>query len=274
MYPVINAGIIKITSYDLFALMAGFFGVIVSVLCLKKRFGRRPLTVCLPLLLVVFALLGARLFNVLLNPDAYPDLKSVFELQYKKMSLMGGLTLGALVILAAALVTKTDLGILADCFVLPGFVGIVLLKTGCFLNGCCFGKPAKAPFGVVFPANAIKYAFIKWLPLVKPTSQSVYPTQLYEIAGAVLALAAALLLRKWLKNRPGVFAAAFGAAFSLARLLVMPLRIWPYPDYIVRIVYPAFYALLILSGTGYILAQKRKPHTCADTVRKNEKPHP
>lgn len=253
MYSVIRVGSISISSYYLFAILAGLSGFILSVLSLRKQFGKRRLTVLLPLLLVISALLGARLLNVVLNPKAYPDIASIFELQYRKMSLMGGLVLGIIVILAAAFITKTNPGALGDCFVLPGFAGIVLLKTGCFLNGCCFGKPAKAPFGMVFPANAEKYAFIEWLPIVKPTSEYVYPTQLFEIGGAFIAFLIAMAIRKWLKNRPGVFAAAFGAVFSLARLVIMPFRLWAYPDYIINLVYPAFYILLISLGIGYIL---------------------
>ena len=253
MYPIIHIGSISVSSYYLFAVLAGLSGFILSVCSLRKQFGKRRSAVILPLLLVVSALLGARLLNAILNPEAYPDMASVFELQYKKMSLMGGLFLGFIVVLASALITKTSPGVLGDRLTFPAFVGIVLLKIGCFLNGCCFGKPAKAPFGMVFPANKVKYQFINWLPIVKPTSEYVYPTQLFEIGGAIIALLIALAVRKVLKHRPGVFAAAFGALFSLARLVIMPFRLWAYPDTVIHLLYPAFYILLISLGVGYIL---------------------
>ena len=40
-------------------------------------------------------------------------------------------------------------------------------RVGCFLNGCCYGKPTTLPWGVVFPTAA---------PLV-----ARHPTQLYEL---------------------------------------------------------------------------------------------
>ena len=40
-------------------------------------------------------------------------------------------------------------------------------RVGCFLNGCCYGKPTTMPWGVTFPTAA---------PLV-----ARHPTQLYEL---------------------------------------------------------------------------------------------
>jgi len=51
----------------------------------------------------------------------------------------------------------------------PGIMlGLVCGRLGCFLNGCCFGKPTSSWVGVAFPQHP---------------GVAVHPTQLYESAG-------------------------------------------------------------------------------------------
>ncbi|HEY2743719.1 MAG TPA: prolipoprotein diacylglyceryl transferase [Polyangia bacterium] len=54
----------------------------------------------------------------------------------------------------------------------PGIMlGLVCGRLGCFLNGCCYGKPTTSVLGVVFPARP---------------GVHVHPTQLYESAGCFI----------------------------------------------------------------------------------------
>jgi len=46
-------------------------------------------------------------------------------------------------------------------------LGLAFGRVGCFLNGCCYGKPTTLPWGITFPTVA---------PLV-----ARHPTQLYEL---------------------------------------------------------------------------------------------
>jgi phosphatidylglycerol:prolipoprotein diacylglycerol transferase len=62
---------------------------------------------------------------------------------------------------------------LADLFVPAVLLGLALGRVGCFLNGCCYGRPTALPWGIGSPAGP-----------------STHPTQLYE-AIACLALFAA-----------------------------------------------------------------------------------
>lgn len=49
-------------------------------------------------------------------------------------------------------------------------LGLAFGRVGCFLNGCCYGKPCTSAWCVRFPV----------------TATAVHPTQLYEAAGALL----------------------------------------------------------------------------------------
>lgn len=61
----------------------------------------------------------------------------------------------------------------------------IAAKLGCFLNGCCYGRPCSLPWAVTFPDGARG----------APPGVPVHPTQLYE-AALMLAM---LLLFAWLR---------------------------------------------------------------------------
>lgn len=68
--------------------------------------------------------------------------------------------------------------------------GHCLGRVGCFLGGCCFGKPTDSAFGVVFPEGSDPYGFYGG-------AIAVHPTQLYE---AAFLLALSFVLFFWLKK--------------------------------------------------------------------------
>ncbi|MBR5417283.1 MAG: prolipoprotein diacylglyceryl transferase [Clostridiales bacterium] len=248
MYPVIHIAGQSIQTYYLMAILAGIVGYALSMIKLKpllSSWERR----LLPLGLIVFAIVGARLLNAVLNPNEYKKGFHIWTLSYSKLSLMGGLVLGVIGIFLFCLLRKKDPRRIADAFVIPCACGIVLLKIGCFLNGCCFGKHTTRPWGIVFPANEKAHAVIDPLGFIYQGNHAVHPTQLYEILGVLLALCLALILKKKLKD--GGTAAVFAGAFSIARWIVMPFRSFSYPKYILNIVYPLFYAVIILVCFGY-----------------------
>ncbi len=53
-------------------------------------------------------------------------------------------------------------------------------RIGCFLNGCCFGRPTDSIFGVQFPFSPVK----------------VYPTQLFSSAGLFCIFLVLLFMQK------------------------------------------------------------------------------
>ncbi len=128
---------------------------------------------------------------------------------------MGGLIAGTAVILLYCLAAKKHPGIILDAFAVPASAGIVILKFGCFFNGCCFGKPTDGPLGMIFPANELRYKYLESLPLITPASPRVHPTQLYEICGALLAIALAVLLEKRLRMPAGSRACLFSAGLAV-----------------------------------------------------------
>ncbi|MBR0131330.1 MAG: prolipoprotein diacylglyceryl transferase [Firmicutes bacterium] len=256
MFPVIHLPGISIQSYYFFALLAGLTGFILSSLSLRRQ-DLGLWSMGFPFIAITLALPGARLLNYLTNPEAYSEGFSLWTITYTKLSLMGGLIAGCVGIMLCCMLLRISPGRVFDSFTAPAALGIALLKLGCFCNGCCFGKPSSGAFGMVFPVNAIRYQFIESLPMLHGSSPRVHPTQLYEIAGALIALVIALALGKHF--RPGGRAVIFAAAFAAARWAILPLRALPYADWVIQSLYPALYGMTIaLSAVLLFLLRRGK----------------
>lgn len=102
---------------------------------------------------------------------------------------------------------------------------VVGTRLGCFLEGCCFGKPTASMFGVRFPSPspvAHWHAAAGWVP-VGAWSLPVHPTQLYEAALGVLATVGAILVRR--RNcRPGVAFMTWIAIYAIGRVVLETFR--------------------------------------------------
>lgn len=200
MHPQIF-GIIK--SYGL--LLAISFGVGMWLSVRRGRPRRIPAETILDLIFAVLvsSILGVRLFYVATHA-------SEFDPWYRALFIWdGGLTLygGILAAMAAVwwMCRRRRLRFLDIADILsPGLaLGIGLTRIGCYLAGCCFGKPTTCALGVHFPADA---------PATRAWGASaVHPTQLYaSVAGFAIF---GLLL--WAERLPCGRGATFGRFLML-----------------------------------------------------------
>jgi len=146
-------------------------------------------------LAIIFALIGARVAHLITNPSTWRMqgfFRAMFGSKCEGLVAYGGFIGGPLAVwVYIKYVKKADFWSLADCAA-PGMcMGLGLTRIGCFLAGCCHGKPTDVPWGVVFPegsqaANAFGYGI------------PVHPTQLYEslVGWAMLPLALFLYKRR------------------------------------------------------------------------------
>ena len=86
-------------------------------------------------------------------------------------------------------------------------------RVSCFMQGCCFGKPAPAWFklAVQFPQGSP--AAYRYPSIITGGSEPVYPVQLFESAGNILMCAVLLLLlrkRKYAGTIGGVYLILYG----------------------------------------------------------------
>lgn len=178
---------------------------------------------------LVAGLAGARILDVALNiPRFAEDPEAALLLEPRSFALYGGLT-GALAVGVGWLRARgRRVAPLADASVPAVAVGIALLRVGCFLNGCCTGIATDLPTAVEFPTRQTGFAkdlVTGAIPLFgKVTANSpVHPTQLYELAAALLlALGATIAARRG--GPAGTRALLFAAGFLVFRAADQSLR--------------------------------------------------
>ncbi len=255
MLPEITLFGLTVGTYSLMALIAAVFFIILSF---------RPLRRCglsvagiIALMSGVCAafLIGARLWNVAVNPGSYGAERPWYTLEMTGFGLYGGVIGTFLAVLAAALVSRASFLKMLDAVTIPGAVSFCIARIGCFLNGCCSGKETDLPWGVVFPHGA------KGASLIQTGGVAVHPTQLYELLLALAGIPLCLAIVKKTRAGAGGRFLLYGVWFSIMRLAVLPFRALPYSLLVRNIVYPAIYYVLIVIGVFLFVWVCRKERT-------------
>jgi len=117
----------------------------------------------------------------------------------------GGVAAGLAATWAIARLARRPAGELLDAIVPAGLLALAIGRVGCFLAGCCYGRPTALPWGVVFPA-------------LGPPAR--HPLQLYSAAGDLVLL----LLLPHRGRVPGAIARRGCIGFGLLRACLETLR--------------------------------------------------
>jgi phosphatidylglycerol:prolipoprotein diacylglycerol transferase len=134
--------------------------------------------------LVLGGIIGARLYYVVSNWGsifANQPLYEIFMIQKGGLVYYGGLVGGLAGAYLFARSKKLAFLKLYDVLAVGLPVGHFFGRIGCFMNGCCYGKPTNLPWAIHFPASH------------ETGGVGVHPTELYE-AGLNI------LLFFWLAN--------------------------------------------------------------------------
>lgn len=218
MYPILfHIGPIPIRAYGLFIILGSLAGVWLAHRR-ASRFGIDPefvLDVFLPALAAGVA--GARLLYVLLeylqDPTPYwQDPWLPFKVWRGGLSFHGGLFAGLAVVLGMAKRRGVPLLPFMDLAAPAVPLAHAIARIGCFLNGCCYGRPTDLPWACVFEVEASG----RWTP---PS----HPTQVYAALGNLLICGAIL----WFQGRPrpeGTSAWLYFLLYSVKRFVVEHFR--------------------------------------------------
>jgi phosphatidylglycerol---prolipoprotein diacylglyceryl transferase len=251
---------IDVRSYPTFMFLALTMVIAGSLWFAKKRHLSKRISVLVLTVMAVSAFIGARAFHIFLNYNEYvkhPIL--MFSLSANGFSLYGGIL--AAIISGYAFCKKLKLNVweLGDT-VIPwlGF-GIAILRVGCFLNGCCFGKITRLPWGVTFPllSEAHKYQLTHNQTDIFSV-QPVHPTEIYELIAALLGSLMAIYLIKR-KAPDGTAFLVFALWFTAFRWFDYYLMVLPPTFDAPLYFYPVLYAILII--VGLIFLMNRFKHT-------------
>ena len=107
---------------------------------------------------LIAGVIGARLFYVIHYFDTFRDDPiSVFYIWQGGLELLGGVILALLVILGYLLYLRLPVRRFLDIIAIAIVLTLAFGRIGCFLNGCCFGKPTDVAWAVRFPYNSLPY---------------------------------------------------------------------------------------------------------------------
>jgi phosphatidylglycerol:prolipoprotein diacylglycerol transferase len=138
--------------------------------------------------ILVSSILGSRLHYMLGHPESFRSPLDFLKIWEGGLTLYGGLI--AAIVVSFLYTRRHGLGFLsvADVTAPALALGEGLTRIGCFLNGCCFGRPCAGPFCIHYPENSYAAQALG--------VTGVYPSQLLLSAGMGL-----LFLILWKSDR-------------------------------------------------------------------------
>jgi phosphatidylglycerol:prolipoprotein diacylglycerol transferase len=153
--PIIH---LTIKSYGLM-MVVGFLAAVAVIRHLSRPFTRDPQIITNAALYSLIAgVVGARVFFVIHYFDQFrSDPKSVFAIWNGGLELIGGVVMAILVIVLYGRRHKVPIRHYLDVLAIGLAAALVFGRIGCFLNGCCYGKPTDLPWGVRFPYGSFSY---------------------------------------------------------------------------------------------------------------------
>ncbi len=206
-------GIVK--SYGLLLALSFLVGIWLSVRRGQARGFDRDTIMDLCFTVMISSLVGVRLFFVLTHLGDFRPWYRVFFIWEGGLTLYGGILLATAAVLWSCRRRRLPFLRVADALAPQVVLGIGLTRIGCFLNGCCYGRPTASALGVVFPPTCEAGAVSHGAPL--------HPTQLYASAAGFLVWGL-LLLGDRRPFRDGVVFARFLLLYGTARALEDLLR--------------------------------------------------
>ncbi|MCX8082294.1 MAG: prolipoprotein diacylglyceryl transferase [bacterium] len=188
--------------------------------------------------IIIWGLIGGRLLHILVHLSYYYRHPfDIIRIRNGGLAVEGAVISVLIFITIYSKIKRFNIREMLDIIALSTPLGQAIGRIGCFLNGCCYGKPTEFFTGIKFPFSADR----------------IHPTQLYYSAIYI----AMFFFLKALYNRrlkPGIIFSSYILGFSLIRYLVDMLRgdmsytfLGLYPTQLIAII-------LFIIGVGWLLS--------------------
>lgn len=149
---------VTVKSYGLM-MVVGFLLAVLLMRHLSRKAGRNPDHITnAALYALISGVIGARIFYVVHHYSQFEgDFMSVFAVWQGGLEFLGGVIMAIVVVFAYLLYHKLPLRLYFDILAVGLMLGLAFGRVGCFLNGCCFGRPSDAACAVTFPYGSPSY---------------------------------------------------------------------------------------------------------------------
>lgn len=253
MYPELTLELGKsiyiFKTYNVFMFLSILFGLSVSYIQLKKYLKHSLLFL---VSLVISFIIGARLLNYFVNYSFYQKNSiSLFKFKTIGFSFYGGILASLIFLLFYKIIFDINLWTITDKMILPFGISFFIMRIGCFLNGCCYGKITNSFLGIKLPKESSNLLVDVFSNTIK-----VHPTQLYEGFGALLGVIFLSLYKRKIKTK-GLLTLYYGIYLTVVRWFVLYFRNLKYDKWIINFFYPLIYFMLITFGIFNIWKLKR-----------------
>jgi phosphatidylglycerol:prolipoprotein diacylglycerol transferase len=212
MHPILfKIGPLTIRAYGVLVAAGFLLGLGLAVKQAKKEGIPPDRIVDLGFYILLSALIGSRLFFVLINAGHYmKNPLDIFKIWEGGLVFYGGVLFAVPTVLWY--VKKNSLGIWSTAdLVAPSIaIGHAIGRIGCFFAGCCHGKPADGLLWAVTFTDPNSLA-ITGIPL--------HPTQLYESLGEFFNFFILITLRRY-KSFNGQLFMSYILFYSILRFIV------------------------------------------------------
>ncbi len=182
MHPVLLG---PIKSYGFMLALSFLLGMLLSLRRGRARGIKGEDVYDLVFLILVSSLVGVRVVYVVTHLDQFHPWTRAFAIWDGGLTLYGGILLAIPATWWFCRRRGLEFLVIADALAPGVMLGIGITRIGCFMAGCCYGRPCSLPWAVHFPASA-------------PATQqygalAVHPSQLYASFGGFLIFAVLLL---------------------------------------------------------------------------------
>ena len=219
MYPIaLEIGSLTIRWYGVMAAI-GF----IAASCLldhNRKFANLSKDQCGTLLIIalIAGIAGARIFYVaqfFYESGFADDPLSILYIHRGGLVFYGGFILALICIVIYSLKNHLDIFRVLDVFTPAITAAHGFGRIGCFLNGCCFGRPTDAFWGVTAPEGSYLWMQTGGVP--------IHPIQLLEAGeNFILCIFFCLILKKGAKR--GTVVSAYLAIYGILRCFNETLR--------------------------------------------------
>lgn len=149
---------ITVKSYGLM-MVIGFLFAVLLMRKMAKKLGENPENITnVALFALIAGVVGARILYVIHYFDQFRgNILSVFAVWNGGLEFVGGVILAVIFVLVFLFLKKWSIRRYLDLLVVGLMLGLAFGRIGCFLNGCCYGKPTDLALGVQFPYGSPSY---------------------------------------------------------------------------------------------------------------------
>ncbi|MFH1777416.1 MAG: prolipoprotein diacylglyceryl transferase [Candidatus Omnitrophota bacterium] len=251
MYPVfLKIGNITVYTYGVMFALGYLAAMFIVVRDARQKGIATEFLYDLFFIVLIWGIIGARLFYVLLNIRYYINSPlELFMLHHGGLVFYGGLIFG--IISAVIFLKKRKQPVLSTVdFITPYLpLGHAFGRIGCFFNGCCYGRPTDFFLGITFPTSMGK----------------VHPTQLYSSAILILLFLVLRYLRAHKRFNGQVFL-SYLILYALARFILEFFRGDNFPVFL-QLSIAQLISIMIISTSIFIYSLLRKRHrNCLKTI--------